>query len=293
MEAQKAGGQQQSQQDFPTFCYTNVSTTTSSPIGLPTNLSYNSFQGTNTVNLAQLATTDDNKTCYITQPFGYANYALVNQFQNGIAGITTVDGRIQVVNKPMANTVSSISFKCDVCGAMFTQLGHLNQHKRLHTQDGSNGDNGVQTSGSGSVSQETITVVTSGGQSFLQGQSIISETGQTLGQIQIVNADQLEAHHQQHQDVTIVPNPMHHQNQQQQLAQHHGLTITTAPVPIVQQQQQQQQQMSVVTVVKQGNNKGYKCNQCGGPRRKSGKGGRCDGCVKTEQQQRGEWKGMF
>lgn len=252
---------------------------------------YDSFQGTNTVNLAQLATTDDNKTCYITQPFGY-NYALVNQFQNGIAGITTVDGRIQVVNKPMANTVSSISFKCDVCGAMFTQLGHLNQHKRLHTQDGSNGDNGVQTSGSGSVSQETITVVTSGGQGFLQGQSIISETGQTLGQIQIVNADQLEAHHQQqHQDVTIVPNPMHHQNQQQQLAQHHGLTITTAPAPIIQQQQQQQQ--SVVTVVKQGSNKGYKCNQCGGPRRKGGKGGRCDGCVKTEQQQRGEWNEMF
>lgn len=54
-----------------------------------------------TVNLAQLS--DDNKTCYIAQPFGY-NYALVNQMQlaqNGVTGIT-VDGRLQVVNKPMA-----------------------------------------------------------------------------------------------------------------------------------------------------------------------------------------------
>lgn len=51
--------------------------------------------------MAQLS--DDNKTCYIAQPFGY-NYALVNQMQlaqNGVTGIT-VDGRLQVVNKPMA-----------------------------------------------------------------------------------------------------------------------------------------------------------------------------------------------
>lgn len=52
--------------------------------------------------MAQLS--DDNKTCYIAQPFGY-NYALVNHqmqlAQNGVTGIT-VDGRLQVVNKPMA-----------------------------------------------------------------------------------------------------------------------------------------------------------------------------------------------
>lgn len=41
-----------------------------------------SLQGhTSTVNLAQL--TDDTKTCYIAQPFGYANYALVNQMPIG------------------------------------------------------------------------------------------------------------------------------------------------------------------------------------------------------------------
>lgn len=214
-----------------------------------------------------MATTDDNKTCYITQPFGY-NYALVNQFQNGITGIaTTVDGRI-VVNKPIANTVSSISFKCDVCGAMFSQLGHLNQHKRLHTQDGTDT---VQTTASGSGNHDTITVVTSsGGQSFLQGQNIISETGQTLGQIQIVNADQLEQHQQQqqHQDVTLIPNNAMQQQHQQQ--QHLSQQITITPAA------------AVSTPSK---HRGPKCSQCGGPRRKGSKGGRCETCVKSEQQQ--------
>lgn len=228
------------------------------------------------MNLAQLATTDDNKTCYITQPFGY-NYALVNQFQNGITGIS-VDGRIVVQqNKPIANTVSSISFKCDVCGAMFSQLGHLNQHKRLHTESGGGDSSVVQTTASGSVGQETITVVTSGGQNFLQGQSIISETGQTLGQIQIVNTDQLEQHQQQqqHQEVTIIPNPMHQQQQQQQI------TISSSPSSVL------HQTTTTTTTSKPG--KGPKCNLCGGPRRKGSKGGRCEACVKNEQQ-RGEMK---
>jgi hypothetical protein len=66
-------------------------------------------QGT-TVNLAQL--TDDNKTVqYITQPFGYGNYALVNQMQvaqNGLAGIATVDGRQLIVNKPITAVIAII-----------------------------------------------------------------------------------------------------------------------------------------------------------------------------------------
>lgn len=235
MDSQKAGGQQQGQQEFPTFCYTN---------------------GTGTVNLSQLATTDDNKTCYITQPF--YNYALVNQFQNGIASLAAVDGRIQVVNKPIANTVSSISFKCDVCGSIFSQLGQLNQHKRLHT-DGS----GVAGSGGTNVTSDTITVVTSGGQNFIQGQNIITETGQSLGQIQIVNADPQQQQGQQHQDVTIIPNTLHQQSQQ--------ITITSAPPTTVLQQ-----------IVKGSNAKGGKCCQCGGARRKGSKGGRCETCVKND-----------
>lgn len=67
------------------------------------------FQGgaATTVNLAQL-TTDDNKTCYIAQPVGGYNYALVNgmQLNQGGIGIATLDaqGRLQIVNqnKPIA-----------------------------------------------------------------------------------------------------------------------------------------------------------------------------------------------
>lgn len=134
------------------------------------------------MNLAQL--TDDNKTCYIAQPFGYGNYALVNQMQMGagtVAGIATVDsnGRIQVVNKPITNTISNISFKCDVCGLMFSHLTLLNHHKRIHTQDGSDTNN------------EQITVVTQS-QNIVQAQNIVNENGQSLGQIQIVATEALE-----------------------------------------------------------------------------------------------------
>lgn len=89
---------------------------------------------TGTVNLAQLATAEDTKTCYIAQPFGY-NYALVNQMQlaqNGVA----IDGRVQ-------NALSNISFKCDVCGLMFGHLTLLNSHKRIHSQD--TGDRSTDT----------------------------------------------------------------------------------------------------------------------------------------------------
>lgn len=56
--------------------------------------------------------TDENKTCYIAQPVGGYNYALVNGMQlnqlnqGGTIGIATLDsqGRLQIVNqnKPLA-----------------------------------------------------------------------------------------------------------------------------------------------------------------------------------------------
>ena len=70
------------------------------------------MHGNSTLNLAQI-TTDDNKTCYIAQPVGGYNYALVNGMQlnqGGTIGIATLDaqGRLQIVNQkqPIA-TVSS------------------------------------------------------------------------------------------------------------------------------------------------------------------------------------------
>lgn len=117
-----------------------------------------------------------------------------------VAGIATVDsnGRIQVVNKPITNTISNISFKCDVCGLMFSHLTLLNHHKRIHTQDGTDTTNDQQ-----------ITVVTQqGGQNLVQGNNLVNENGQNLAQIQIVSADAMDQqvqgdHHQQH----------HHQQQ--------------------------------------------------------------------------------
>lgn len=75
--------------------------------------------GTGGVNITQLTTSDD-KTCYIAQPFSY-NYALVNQ--------------MQIAPNGLQNTISNISFKCDVCGLMFGHLTLLNAHKRIHAQD--------------------------------------------------------------------------------------------------------------------------------------------------------------
>lgn len=115
---------------------------------------------TSTVNLAQL--TDDNKTCYIAQPFGY-NYALVNQMQlaqNGVTGVT-IDGRIP-------NTISNISFKCDVCGLMFAHLTLLNHHKRIHNQDQDSDGN--------------ITVVAQA-QNLVSAQNLVQD-GQSLGTLQ-------------------------------------------------------------------------------------------------------------
>lgn len=215
IEGQKSS--QQQTQDFPTFCYTNTHA--------------------NTVNLAQLS--DDNKTCYIAQPtFGY-NYALVNQMQlapNGVTGIT-VDGRLQV------NTISNISFKCDVCGMIFTHLTLLNQHKRTHNQD--NTDN----------STEGITVVTQAqnlvqAQSLVQAQNLVSETGQNLGQIQIVATEALD--------------------------------------PTTSQEIQQANEVTIQTSTKAMHiDKTQKCITCGGPivlnpKRKGPKLIRCDTCINND-----------
>jgi hypothetical protein len=69
---------------------------------------------------------------------------------------------------------------------MFAHLTLLNQHKRTHNPDGDH--------------HEAITVVT---QPQLQGQTIISESGQNLGQIQIVATEAIESGqmHQQNSEV--------------------------------------------------------------------------------------------
>lgn len=94
---------------FPSFCYANVNMI--HKITPNTTQTHNS-----TVNMSQLS---DDK-CYITQPFSY-NYALVNQMQLA------------------QNTISNITFKCDVCGLMFAHLSLLNHHKRVHQGQGDQG----------------------------------------------------------------------------------------------------------------------------------------------------------
>lgn len=106
-------------QEFPTFCYT----TNVNMIGkIGTGATGSAGGVTGGVNIAQLTTSDD-KTCYIAQPFSY-NYALVNQ--------------MQIAPNGLQNTISNISFKCDVCGLMFGHLTLLNAHKRIHSQDTGN-----------------------------------------------------------------------------------------------------------------------------------------------------------
>ncbi|KAH8415241.1 hypothetical protein KR215_010872 [Drosophila sulfurigaster] len=208
-----------------------------------------------TVNLAQLATTDDNKTCYIAQPVGGYNYALVNGMplnQGTALGIATVDaqGRLQIVNQnkpiaaqtisPLQNTISNISFKCDVCSEMFQHLALLNAHKRMHT-DGSDPQQ---------QSNDAIAVVNA--QGMVQTQNIITGNGQ-MGQIQIVASDSLEP---------VQQSVMQQQQQQQQAAQ----------------QQQQQHE----------NSKSSKCIVCGSAilhqsKRKGPKQVRCESCMQAEQ----------
>lgn len=118
-----------------------------------------------------------------------------------VAGIATVDsnGRIQVVNKPITNTISNISFKCDVCGLMFSHLTLLNHHKRIHTQDGTDTTNDQQ-----------ITVVTQqAGQNLVQGNNLVNDNGQNLAQIQIVATEAMD------QQVQGGDHQQHHHHQQQ------------------------------------------------------------------------------
>ncbi|KRG03078.1 zinc finger protein 431 isoform X2 [Drosophila mojavensis] len=159
-----------------------------------------------TVNLAQLATTDDNKTCYIAQPVGGYNYALVNGMplnQGTALGIATVDA--QTIS-PLQNTISNISFKCDVCSEMFQHLALLNAHKRMHT-DGSDPQqhNNQQSS-------DAITVVNA--QGLVQTQNILTGNGQ-MGQIQIVASDTLEPVQQ-----SVMQQQQQQQSSQQQQQQH-------------------------------------------------------------------------
>lgn len=132
-------------------------------------------------------TTEDNKICYIAQPNNYNGFVLANQLQVGNGGsvnIATIDnqGRLVAVNKqPSVNTISGISYKCDVCGLMFSHLTSLNQHKRTHIQTTEIGPDGTQHQ-----------VITVDPQNILQAQSIVNENGQSLGQIQILTTESLE-----------------------------------------------------------------------------------------------------
>uniref|UniRef100_A0A1I8MZF2 C2H2-type domain-containing protein n=1 Tax=Musca domestica TaxID=7370 RepID=A0A1I8MZF2_MUSDO len=230
-----------------------------------------------TVNLAQL-TTDDNKTCYIAQPVGGYNYALVNGMQlnqlnqGGTIGIATLDpqGRLQIVNQnkplaaslqtisPIQNTISNISFKCDVCGLMFSHLALLNHHKRTHAQDGTDQQHQGQT--------DALQLVNA--QGLVQAQNIIAENGQ-MGQIQIVATESLE------------PANAVLQQQTAQLQQH--------------QQQSQQQQQNSNEALTQNSGKNIKleqskCTTCGSQilqalKRKGPKITRCDTCLQNEQAQ--------
>lgn len=105
------GGQKDT---FPSFCYANVNMI--HKIAAPNTGGVAQTQHS-TVNMSQLS---DDK-CYITQPFSY-NYALVNQMSLA------------------QNTISNITFKCEVCGLMFAHLSLLNHHKRLHQGAGQSAD---------------------------------------------------------------------------------------------------------------------------------------------------------
>ncbi|XP_053661977.1 zinc finger protein 83 [Anopheles marshallii] len=232
-------------------------------------------QALSTVNLAQLS--DETKTVQYLQPFSYANCALVNQMPipNGVTGIT-VDGRQLVVNKPITNTISNISFKCDVCGLMFNHLTLLNHHKRTHNQDGE-------------TTSDAITVVTQA-QNLVQAQNLISETGQNLGQIQIVATEALDPAPQQQlqhaQDAQQQQAQAQAQAQAQQQVQQQQQAQQQAQQQQQQQQQQAQQQQQVATHTTKAD-KSQKCISCNGPihsnpKRKGPKLIRCETCINND-----------
>lgn len=84
-----------------------------------------------------------------------------------------------IIFNKFQNTISNISFKCDVCGLMFSHLTLLNQHKRSHNSD----ENQADSAPSIVVTQQP---------NIIQAQNLISESGQNLGQIQIVATESLE-----------------------------------------------------------------------------------------------------
>lgn len=84
----------------------------------------------------------------------------------------------------MQNTISNISFKCDVCSDMFPHLALLNAHKRMHTD----GEQQQQQQHNAQAGGDSIAVVSA--QGLVQAQNIIGN-GQ-MGQIQIVSSDTLE-----------------------------------------------------------------------------------------------------
>ncbi|KAM7351744.1 chromatin-linked adaptor for MSL proteins isoform 2-T3 [Cochliomyia hominivorax] len=235
-----------------------------------------------TVNLAQLAA-DESKTCYIAQPVGGYNYALVNGMQlnqlnqGGTIGIATLDsqGRLQIVNQnkpiaaslqtisPIQNTISNISFKCDVCGLMFSHLALLNHHKRIHAQDGTEQQH--QQTGQ----QEALVV---NAQGLVQTQNIITENGQ-MGQIQIVATEALEPSVLQQQQQQQLQQQQQHQNQQQ-----------------TQQSNDVQMNNNSTNVSKQLKLEQSKCSTCGVQilqpvKRKGSKVNRCDTCLQNDQAQ--------
>ncbi|XP_004534438.1 zinc finger protein 492 [Ceratitis capitata] len=232
-----------------------------------------------TVNLAQL-TTDDNKTCYIAQPVGGYNYALVNGMQlnqGGTIGIATLDaqGRLQIVNQnkpiaaslqtisPMPNTISNISFKCDVCGLMFSHLALLNHHKRIHTQDGSDQQ---QQQGQ----PETIVL---NAQGLVQAQNIITENGQ-MGQIQIVATESLD--------------PAANVLQQQQQQQQHTNSVVSN-IPAQNTGNESTANTTNITGLKSVKLTQSKCITCGNQmlqpaKRKGPKLVRCEDCIRADQE---------
>lgn len=89
-----------------------------------------------------------------------------------------------------------------MCSQIFSHLTLLNQHKRTHNQDDSHSD--------------TVTVVTQN-QGIIQAQNLITESGQNLGQIQIVAAESLEPaqlHHTLNEQLNMVQQQQQHQPQQ-------------------------------------------------------------------------------
>lgn len=92
-----------------------------------------------------------------------------------------------------------------MCSQIFSHLTLLNQHKRTHNQDDSH-------------NSDTVTVVTQN-QGIIQAQNLITESGQNLGQIQIVAAESLEPaqlHHTLNEQINLVQQQQqpHHQTQQ-------------------------------------------------------------------------------